>query len=93
VSWEDAVLFCNWLSEHDSLPLAYERSGDGYALRKPATIGYRLPTAAELHSALSLGAIGAAPHIAAEWVNDRASEAVSPAAGSSVTFRVARDAE
>ncbi len=93
VSWEDAVRFCNWLSEHDSLPPAYERSGDEYVLRKPATIGYRLPTAAELRSALSTTVVGAAPHIAGEWVNDHAAATVNPSAGSSVSFRVARNAD
>ncbi|MBV8742788.1 MAG: SUMF1/EgtB/PvdO family nonheme iron enzyme, partial [Sinobacteraceae bacterium] len=93
VSWEDAVRFCNWLSEHDSLPPAYERSGETYVLRKPATIGYRLPTAAELRSATSTAIVSAAPHTAAEWVNDHGSEAVDPSAASSVTFRVARDAD
>ncbi len=93
VSWEDAVRFCNWLSEHDSLPPAYERGGDGYVLRKPATIGYRLPTAAELRSALSTAAVSVAPRIGAEWVNDRAAATVNSSAGSAVGFRVARDAD
>lgn len=47
VSWNDAAGFCNWLSERDSLPLAYEKAGDRYVLRRPVTIGYRLPTEAE----------------------------------------------
>ncbi|HXV39592.1 MAG TPA: SUMF1/EgtB/PvdO family nonheme iron enzyme [Steroidobacteraceae bacterium] len=47
VGWEDAVAFCNWLSERDKLPPAYERRGDRLALIEPVTTGYRLPTEAE----------------------------------------------
>ncbi len=47
VSWQDAVAFCNWLSERDRLPPAYARRGDRLELVEPATIGYRLPTEAE----------------------------------------------
>ncbi len=43
VSWNDAVAFCNWLSQRDGLPPAY-RNGK---LIQPATTGYRLPTEAE----------------------------------------------
>jgi len=47
VSWNEAAEYCNWLSERDNLPLAYERRGGFYVLRRPVTIGYRLPTEAE----------------------------------------------
>jgi formylglycine-generating enzyme required for sulfatase activity len=47
VSWNDAAEYCNWLSQQDNLPLAYERKNDSYVLRRPVTIGYRLPTEAE----------------------------------------------
>jgi formylglycine-generating enzyme required for sulfatase activity len=47
VSWADAVEYCNWLSAQEGLPPAYEKSGDGWALRQPVTTGYRLPTEAE----------------------------------------------
>jgi formylglycine-generating enzyme required for sulfatase activity len=47
VGWEDAVAFCNWLSERDKLPPAYERRGDRLVLIEPVTTGYRLPTEAE----------------------------------------------
>lgn len=47
VSWQDAAAFCNWLSERDKLPPAYERRGDRIELVDPATTGYRLPTEAE----------------------------------------------
>ena len=47
VSWQDAVAFCNWLSDRDKLPPAYERRGDRLELIEPVTTGYRLPTEAE----------------------------------------------
>ncbi len=47
VSWQDAVAFCNWLSDRDKLPPAYERHGDRLELVDPVTAGYRLPTEAE----------------------------------------------
>jgi formylglycine-generating enzyme required for sulfatase activity len=48
VSWTDAAAFCNWLSEREGLPPAYEAGGGGkYVLKQPITIGYRLPTEAE----------------------------------------------
>lgn len=47
VSWDEAVTFCNWLSEQDNLPVAYELVPGGWKLKSPATIGYRLPTEAE----------------------------------------------
>jgi len=47
VSWADAVEYCNWLSEQDGLPAAYEKQGGKWVLRQPVTIGYRLPTEAE----------------------------------------------
>jgi formylglycine-generating enzyme required for sulfatase activity len=47
LSWQDAALFCNWLSEQDSLPPAYAKKGGELALVEPNNIGYRLPTEAE----------------------------------------------
>ena len=47
VSWEDAVEFCNWLSQRESLPLAYERREGRWQLVMPYNHGYRLPTEAE----------------------------------------------
>ena len=47
VTWSDAAEFCNWLSEQDNLPAAYEKRSEGYVLKRPVTIGYRLPTEAE----------------------------------------------
>ncbi len=47
VTWEDAALYCNWLSEQASLPAAYVlRDGLLMAVRPP-TGGYRLPSEAE----------------------------------------------
>ncbi|MCU0759365.1 MAG: SUMF1/EgtB/PvdO family nonheme iron enzyme [Steroidobacteraceae bacterium] len=47
VSWTDAVQYCNWLSEQEGLPPAYEQKGGGWVLKSPPTTGYRLPTEAE----------------------------------------------
>jgi formylglycine-generating enzyme required for sulfatase activity len=47
VTWNDAAAYCNWLSERDGLPPAYEQGGGKYVLKKPVTTGYRLPTEAE----------------------------------------------
>ena len=47
VSWSDAVEYCNWLSQREALPPAYEQQGSGYVLKRPVTSGYRLPTEAE----------------------------------------------
>ncbi|MGQ0430330.1 MAG: SUMF1/EgtB/PvdO family nonheme iron enzyme [Gammaproteobacteria bacterium] len=47
LNWQDAAAYCNWLSERDKLPPAYERRGDRLELIEPVTTGYRLPTEAE----------------------------------------------
>jgi formylglycine-generating enzyme required for sulfatase activity len=47
ISWEDAALYCNWLSQQDGLPPAYEKKGDTLVAVNPMTTGYRLPTDAE----------------------------------------------
>jgi formylglycine-generating enzyme required for sulfatase activity len=47
VTWEDAAEYCNWLSEQDGLPPAYEKHDNKYVLKRPVTTGYRLPTEAE----------------------------------------------
>jgi formylglycine-generating enzyme required for sulfatase activity len=47
VSWEDAARFCNWLSNKDGLPPAYEETSGKMRLVRPVTTGYRLPTEAE----------------------------------------------
>jgi formylglycine-generating enzyme required for sulfatase activity len=48
VTWADAAEYCNWLSEREGLPPAYNAEGGGkFTLKKPVTTGYRLPTEAE----------------------------------------------
>lgn len=47
VTWSDAVEYCNWLSEQEGLPLAYERKDGKWVLRQPVGTGYRLPSEAE----------------------------------------------
>jgi formylglycine-generating enzyme required for sulfatase activity len=47
VTWNDAVEYCNWLSQQEGLPPAYEQKEGRWTLRVPVTTGYRLPTEAE----------------------------------------------
>ena len=47
VSWDDAARYCNWLSQKDGLPLAYQEKGGHMVALRPATAGYRLPSEAE----------------------------------------------
>ena len=47
VSWEQAALFCNWLSEKEKLPPVYINRGGRLMSREPLSTGYRLPTEAE----------------------------------------------
>lgn len=47
ISWDQAVRFCNWLSDKDNLPAAYETVNGSWQLKQPANTGYRLPTEAE----------------------------------------------
>jgi len=53
VSWWDAIDYCNWLSEKEKLPKAYDDKGnfldkDGMITTDPSrVVGYRLPTEAE----------------------------------------------
>ena len=47
VTWEQAALFCNWLSAKQSLSPAYIKKGEKLVAAEPLNIGYRLPTEAE----------------------------------------------
>jgi len=47
VTWEEAALFCNWLSVKESLPPVYVHKGGRLIAENPVGIGYRLPTEAE----------------------------------------------
>jgi len=47
VTWEQAALFCNWLSAKESLPPAYVKKGGRLVAADPIGTGYRLPTEAE----------------------------------------------
>jgi len=47
ITWEQAALFCNWLSAKESLPPAYVKKGNQMVPAEPVGTGYRLPTEAE----------------------------------------------
>ena len=47
ITWEQAALYCNWLSAKESLPPAYVKKGNTMVAVKPIGTGYRLPTEAE----------------------------------------------
>ena len=47
VTWEQAALYCNWLSDKESLPPVYVKRGERLVAAEPAGPGYRLPTEAE----------------------------------------------
>ena len=47
VTWEQAALFCNWLSAKESLPPAYVQKENVLVPAEPGATGYRLPTEAE----------------------------------------------
>jgi formylglycine-generating enzyme required for sulfatase activity len=47
LGWQQAAAFCNWLSEQEGLPAAYETKNGALVPVVPATTGYRLPTEAE----------------------------------------------
>lgn len=47
VSWEQAALYCNWLSEKEKLPAVYMEQGGKLVPQYPLSTGYRLPTEAE----------------------------------------------
>ncbi|MFD4180214.1 formylglycine-generating enzyme family protein [Rhodococcus sp. NPDC058514] len=75
VSWWDAILFCNSLSEHAGLSAAYRVVGDDVAWDSAAN-GYRLPTEAEWERACRAGTSGPryGPLDAIAWYRDNSDE-------------------
>ena len=47
VTWEQAALYCNWLSQQENLPLFYTVQNGRVVGSDPNSSGYRLPTEAE----------------------------------------------
>jgi len=58
LSWEDAALYCNWLSERESLPPFYRVEKGRVIGFDPRSPGYRLPSEAEWAWAATLDASG-----------------------------------
>ena len=47
ITWVQAALFCNWLSDQESLPHFYEVAGEDVVVFNAESTGYRLPSEAE----------------------------------------------
>ncbi len=47
LTWEDAVRYCNWLSEREGLETVYEEKDGTWVAKTPLPAGYRLPTESE----------------------------------------------
>jgi len=58
VTWEQAALFCNWLSAKEGLAPAYILKGDELVAKLPLNSGYRLPTEVEWEYCTRMGKQG-----------------------------------
>jgi formylglycine-generating enzyme required for sulfatase activity len=47
ITWEQAALYCNWLSQQEGLPPFYRVEGETITGFNPDSTGYRMPTEAE----------------------------------------------
>lgn len=65
MSWTEAALFCNWLSDQDDLPHFYLTESGKVTGINPRSIGYRLPTEAEW--AWSYRQVDAEPPVRFPW--------------------------
>ena len=55
VTWEDAIQYCNWLSQREGRTPAYKSEFGKWVAVYPLTDGYRLPTEAEWALAIRYG--------------------------------------
>ena len=57
ISWNEAALFCNWLSEREGFPPVYQKREGSMVALDLNGIGYRLPTEAEWSYCLKSGLV------------------------------------